>query len=121
MAEPGFPGLPGPRTGGRWPGCLRKSLRNVLGPDFHRPSLCTPPRLGRRDNRPEGQSGEHLFPPIYDLSFKFGIMVISLVDKKMNVSVFSVTASQLTKWFWSPDVQNIRPCFPFGVSYAIII
>lgn len=89
MAELGFPGLPGPRTGGHWPGCLRNSLRNVLGLDSHRPSLCIPPRLGRGDDGPEGQNGGRLFPSICDLSFKFGIEVVSLVDKKVEcLSVF---------------------------------
>lgn len=84
MAELGFPGLPGPRTGGRWPGCLRKGLHSVLGLESHRPSLCTPSRLGEETTDQRSRTEGILFPPICDLSFKFDIMVISLVDKKIE-------------------------------------
>lgn len=125
MAKLGFPGLPSPRTGGRWPGCLRKSLHNVLclvwtltGPPCVFPLSLEEQTAGQR-SRVKG---------IYFLQFVIylsNLILRSLLwwERISNISVFSVMGFLSLEKVFGLQMIKIFAHFFFQVyyTYAAII
>lgn len=122
MARLGFPGLPGPWTGGLWPGCRGRSLGDVLCLDCHshvRPFCSCPSQLGGGAGRPEGQekrawnvglpvclsslSNLNMITLLYTNFYSFIIFIVKFINvfplAYMLREIFSIPSPQIVKTF----------------------